>query len=290
MKRSAFNHRKIKRLAKLIRQPLWAARGLAESLWHVTAAHARRGNIGILTDKEIAEEIGWEGKPKALIDALVAAELVDKCSVHRLLVHDWAEHADRSIGLALKREGKDFVRTACAHDAHTARTQSALPEPEPEPEPLPEPEPSPPVASVSAPIRDHTADPDRAAAIRHAVFAVDRWAESSRGTKTEAVRNETQLVEQQCETWAESPPIVHGGQPVSPLAMVPEAVRRIMAGKNPPRFKHVKYALGCIDNALDEMRRFGTTPTGPPDADANRSAENEAIVARVLARRAGAAQ
>lgn len=109
MKRDAFHHPKIRRLARRLKVPIWGARGLAESLWHVTATHAPAGDIGRMLDDDIADQIGWDDEADVLIDALVEAGLVDRCQDHRLVVHDWKDHADRGVHQKVERRGASFA-------------------------------------------------------------------------------------------------------------------------------------------------------------------------------------
>lgn len=88
MKRSGLNHPKVKRLARRIKAPLWAARGLMESIWHATAVHHPRGDIGKWSNESIADAVDWDDDPDDLITALIGAGLLDECPVHRLVVHD----------------------------------------------------------------------------------------------------------------------------------------------------------------------------------------------------------
>jgi len=84
--------------------------GVLELVWHTAARFARRGDIGaILTDEEIAEAIGWTGKPSDLIEALKGSKWLDEHAKHRLLVHDWPEHCEDSIHSALARAGEYFA-------------------------------------------------------------------------------------------------------------------------------------------------------------------------------------
>lgn len=123
-------------------------------------------------------------------------------------------------------------------------------------------------------------------AVAAAVEAIDRWASVSRGEGLRATRGELRSVQDRCRNgWASDLAIPHGGVPTSPLALVPEIVRRIIDEPKRPEFKSVKYALACIDNRLDQFRHFGSHPRDGPAE--NRSAENAEIVARVLARQGG---
>ena len=110
MKRNAFDHPKFRRLAKLLDLPSpWAPLGIMEAISHFTAKHAIQGDIGKWSDEEIADGIGWDKEPAKLIEALVEARLFDRDRTHRLVVHDWKDHADDSVRKTLKRNGRDFI-------------------------------------------------------------------------------------------------------------------------------------------------------------------------------------
>jgi hypothetical protein len=111
---------KFKRFVRLIR-PLCngcftaetIAVGLLESLWHATITNALEGNIGKLTDEDIAEELGWLGDASLLVDALVQAGWLDRCSTHRLVIHDWHDHAPDFVKGNLIRHNKEFAIATC---------------------------------------------------------------------------------------------------------------------------------------------------------------------------------
>lgn len=109
MKREAFDHPKMRKLARRLDLPLFAARGIAESLWHVTARYAPQGDIGRFEDEDIADQIGWNGEAEPLIEALVSVGFLDRCECRRLIVHDWHQHADNGVRQRLSRQGLAFV-------------------------------------------------------------------------------------------------------------------------------------------------------------------------------------
>lgn len=85
--------------------------GLLESLWHLAQRECPRGDIGRLDDESIAIELEWDGEPEKLVDALVETGWLDRCAQHRLVIHDWAEHAPRFVhGVAQKKGG--IIRAA----------------------------------------------------------------------------------------------------------------------------------------------------------------------------------
>ncbi len=106
MKRTGADSPKFKKLARLTGDKLRGARGGMEGLWHFTAKHAPRGDIGRWDDEDLADAYGWtldDGPVSVLIEALVKSQLVDEHPEHRLVVHDWPEHADRHVHRAVMR-------------------------------------------------------------------------------------------------------------------------------------------------------------------------------------------
>ena len=172
MKRGTPEHPKVHDLARRLGIAWPHAVGLLELLWHFTARYAIQGNIGKWANEQIANAVGWDGDPDVLVEALVAAGWLDSDDEHRLIVHDWHEHADQSVRKTLRSRGMDFVRPArkranigperSRNDSgtvpetfqkgmvlvaetvgHVGGSLPHKPEPEPEPLPLPEPEPEP---------------------------------------------------------------------------------------------------------------------------------------------------
>lgn len=109
MKREAVNHTKMRRLARVLGIELWAARGIMESLWYVTREEAPSGDIGKLSDQDIADAIGWMGEPAALIQGLLKSSWLDAADDYRLIIHDWADHCEDHIHAKLVRAGLRFA-------------------------------------------------------------------------------------------------------------------------------------------------------------------------------------
>jgi len=143
MKRGTPDHPKTHGLAAALGVGVPQAVGHLEILWHWTAKFAPQGDVGRWADVDIERAAMWTGEPGALVRALVASRYLDACQQHRLVVHDWHEHADDGTKKALQRKGLKFVRTT-ADNGGQRRTFSEngglpLPEPVPLPEPKPEP-------------------------------------------------------------------------------------------------------------------------------------------------------
>lgn len=114
MKREGYHHRKVRGLARLFHRtgrenPFMQARAALDGLWYVTATHAPRGDVGRCTDEEIADLIGWDLDPAALIAALTELRWLDAHPTFRLLVHDWPAHADKHVHRAVLRTLEHFA-------------------------------------------------------------------------------------------------------------------------------------------------------------------------------------
>lgn len=108
---SVTNHRKFHRLVRLVRPfcdgapvtPESICVALLERLWHATIAHAMQGDIGRLTNIDIAEDIGWLGDADEIVELLVQSGWIDRCAKHRLVIHDWPTHAPNFVKGNIKR-------------------------------------------------------------------------------------------------------------------------------------------------------------------------------------------
>jgi hypothetical protein len=151
MKRGTPRHPKILELCELLGIKLALAVGLLELLWHFAAEFAPRGNIGRYPDKHIARALGWGGPPAKLITALTTARWIDEDAVHRLVIHDWHDHADEAVRKKLRRAGQSFLSHASKMPRHRRDGVDALCASRPDSDRLPEPEPEPgPAASRPA--------------------------------------------------------------------------------------------------------------------------------------------
>ena len=138
-------HTKLKKLMRVLAVPQYAAVGLLECLWHLTAREAPAGNIGKLSNEDIAITLDWEGDHDALVSAFVATGWLDEDPVHRLLVHDWSEHADDATKKAMSRQ--KVIPAEMSRQVQPPADKTRLPEPVPEPVPEPEPVPLPQAAA-----------------------------------------------------------------------------------------------------------------------------------------------
>ncbi len=116
--RAVPDHPKFAELMAVLNLSKYAALGILEAVWHFTGRYAPQGNIGKYSDQAIEMWVGWDGRPSAMVEALVGCRWLDRDSVHRLLVHDWAQHADKATKNALGRAELPFcTATGVAHIA-----------------------------------------------------------------------------------------------------------------------------------------------------------------------------
>lgn len=112
MKRGASDHPKMADLRRILGISTANARGILEHLTEWTGRFAPRGNIGKYSDEAIAagcrdEILGCD--PARLLGALVDAGWIDLDGDHRLVVHDWYDHAQDHVHAAVARQRSFFV-------------------------------------------------------------------------------------------------------------------------------------------------------------------------------------
>jgi hypothetical protein len=121
MKIATLEKLKFKNLQRRLRLPLWQAVGLLEALWKITCRNAPAGDIGRLTNDEIAAALEWSGDAGELIAALVETRWLDADAKHRLLVHDWAEECESWLHASFKKYGKQFATPSQSEPSQAAR-------------------------------------------------------------------------------------------------------------------------------------------------------------------------
>jgi hypothetical protein len=127
MKRQAIRHPKMKALARALELNRREVLGLMTLLWDFAAEYAPRGDIGRFTDGDIAEAVDWPAaNAERLITALVEVGFLNRHDDHRLIVHDWHDHAEDWVKKRLKRAGLAFVTDrGCAADNGGQRRTTA---------------------------------------------------------------------------------------------------------------------------------------------------------------------
>jgi hypothetical protein len=100
--------------------------GLLECLWLFTQREAPCGDVGRFDDETIAIELEWDGNPTDLISSLAETGWLDKCGKHRLIVHDWPEHAPRYVHAQLKSRGWQFATKVSTEPSTEPSTDSPV--------------------------------------------------------------------------------------------------------------------------------------------------------------------
>ena len=195
MKRQALDHTKMDLLMRKLNLPRWGAVGILESLWHLTAKEAPRGDIGRLTNERIAIGIEWRGAKNSppeseadrLIQALVEAGWMEVNGIHRFVIHDWDEHADDSVKKYLKRNNLSFACLDMSRQIGKVPDMARLPVPEPVPLPEPEPNTPKPPAPIGADTEEIHAAPNSSSVVRPALPSEKKQARRGKRT-TEEIR------------------------------------------------------------------------------------------------------
>lgn len=109
MKPGAETKLKFKQLKRRLKLPHWQVVGVLETLWRVAEANAPAGDIGRLTDEDIAAAMEWEGDAGELIGSLVDCKWLDRDEEFRLIVHDWSTHCPNHLKGAFELHKKLFA-------------------------------------------------------------------------------------------------------------------------------------------------------------------------------------
>lgn len=116
---------KFARLKQRLKLPHFQIVGVLESLWLTTYVNAPDGNIGRLSNEEIAAAIEYDGDPDELVAALVATGWLDAHERFRLIVHDWSEHCANHHRGAYAKHGKLFSDQVAAQETKATPEQPA---------------------------------------------------------------------------------------------------------------------------------------------------------------------
>jgi hypothetical protein len=109
VKRGTPEHPKTRGLARTLNLPLPYAAGILEMVFHFTQKYARQGNIGKFSNEQIAEAIHYPDDPDQLIDALILNGWLTPHKIHRLILHDWHDHADDATKKTLRNRNEEFL-------------------------------------------------------------------------------------------------------------------------------------------------------------------------------------
>jgi len=110
MKREALRHPKMLDLAARLRIPREHAIGIVSVLIDWVHDMAPQGDVGKWPDGAIAVASGWSGDPHEFINALIEARWLDSHPHHRLLVHDYPDHAERFVKAKLSKTHQWFCK------------------------------------------------------------------------------------------------------------------------------------------------------------------------------------
>ena len=124
MKMKALETVKFKKLQRRLGLRLWQTVGLLETLWRITERNAPQGNIGKLSNEDIAAALDWEGDESLLVRELIECGWLDESAAYRLVVHDWHDHAPAYLVGAFAKHGKPFLSVA-ADGAKQGATEPA---------------------------------------------------------------------------------------------------------------------------------------------------------------------
>ncbi len=113
MKKDTPQKAKFRRLMRRLGQPECMVAGVLEMIWNVAQHNALAGDIGRLSNEDIAAMIGYPGDADDLIAALVETGWLDEDPQHRLVIHNWEKHAPRWVKGVLGR------RHAMTHSGET---------------------------------------------------------------------------------------------------------------------------------------------------------------------------
>lgn len=118
MKLDALDHPKTLDLSARLDVSLPTVIGHLELLWAFTAKKAPQGNVGKWPDGSIARACYWEGNPSLFVNAVIDSGFADSHPEHRVLIHDWKDHAPRWVMSKLSRAKLEIFGTTneCSTD------------------------------------------------------------------------------------------------------------------------------------------------------------------------------
>jgi len=108
-KRDTLDHPKTHRLAELLGVPDWAALGLLASFWGWAHKFAKHGALTEASFQSAAYSIRYEPGGEMLKEVLVAAGWVDRRRGRGYLIHDWPDHCEDHVHIALARAIECFA-------------------------------------------------------------------------------------------------------------------------------------------------------------------------------------
>lgn len=128
MKAGTLDSMKFKRLKRRLKLTDRGAAGLLEVLWQRSCKDCPRGDVGQFTNEEIAVMADYEGDADELVRTLVECRWLDESDEHRLLIHDWHEHAPNYVkGIVARKGGFLTLGTPLKVDDHAVSDTSSAP-------------------------------------------------------------------------------------------------------------------------------------------------------------------
>lgn len=124
MKLGALKHPKTLDLAARLGIKRPQVIGHLELLWAYVAEFTPAGNVGKYPDGSIAGACDWDGNPTEFVHALTAAGWLDPDPVHRLVVHDWADHVPRFVLAKLSRAKQPLISADPSYRQHYSPNNS----------------------------------------------------------------------------------------------------------------------------------------------------------------------
>lgn len=124
MKRHAHTSPKLAHLSALLNVDPCYAVGVLERLWWFAATQAPRGDVGRWTDAQITLGIGSQLSPELLVSSLVGSGWLDGHGAHRLVIHDWEQHADQTVRRSQIVQRDGFIQSD--PDWNLAETSGSL--------------------------------------------------------------------------------------------------------------------------------------------------------------------
>ncbi len=109
MKLGTLDLTKFKRLVRQLGETIRGTVGLLELIWMRAAKDCPQGDVGRLSNLEIAIMADWSEDPDALVTALVDCGWLDPSEPNRLLIHDWPEHAPNWLRGVVKKKYGGFL-------------------------------------------------------------------------------------------------------------------------------------------------------------------------------------
>lgn len=109
MKQGTTEKVKFKKLKRRLRLPEWQVGGLLDAIWRSTASNAPAGDIGRLSNEDIAASIEYEDDPDELVQHLVECGWLDEDDEFRLIVHDWSDHVPNFLKGGFAKSGRTFA-------------------------------------------------------------------------------------------------------------------------------------------------------------------------------------